>query len=158
VYNILFYIKGPLKVIISVPCDALCRRDELTDYDELAILADRLFETSDDDVKKLAELLDPLDADLRTELITSDLLNAWQVFYYFFREIPTALGEERLILQPASALSKGVLLEEIDLMELWFRLSDKGGVLDVSDGDSVVASFSGKSAYHDAVKYAEEYE
>ena len=89
----------------------------MTDYVELAELADRLFEISDDDVARLAELLDTLDEQVRRELLTSDLLNAFQVFFWYFREHPTEIGEERLILQPAGVTPRGILFEEWELLE-----------------------------------------
>ncbi|HQD24545.1 MAG TPA: hypothetical protein PLU40_05920, partial [Methanoculleus sp.] len=67
----------------------------MVDYTELAELADTLFEASDDDDELLAEMLDTLDAETLNALISSDLLNAYQVFYYFFRETPDDLARER---------------------------------------------------------------
>jgi hypothetical protein len=128
----------------------------MTDYWELAELADRLFEISDDDVEKLADLLDTLDDAVRTELLASDFLNAFQVFFYYFRESPTEIGEERLILQPAGAVERGIGFEEWDLLDLIFGVKNGEPVIALSDGDRVVASFSGRDAYRDAVRYASE--
>jgi hypothetical protein len=128
----------------------------MTDYWELAELADRLFEISDDDVKRLADLLDTLDGEMRRELLRSDFLNAFQVFYYYFREHPTDIGEERLILQPAGAVERGIMFEEWELLEFFFKVSGDEPVIEISDGDRVVASFRGGDAYREAVGYAAE--
>ena len=48
---------------------------------------------------------DALDPALRNELLVSDLLNAYQAFYYFFRILPDDLVCERLELEPASSLT-----------------------------------------------------
>jgi len=42
------------------------------------------------------------------------LLNACQVFYYFFRMLPDELVSERLELEPASSLAKGVKIDEVE--------------------------------------------
>ncbi len=132
--------------------------DDMTDYIELARLADRVFAISEDDPKRLAEILLTLEDDLRSELIHSDFLNAFQVFYFFFSEEPTELGEERLILQPATAAKKGVLIEERGFFELFFVLDGDEPAIFVSDGEQVLKKFTGRSAYSDAVNYAEEYD
>lgn len=128
----------------------------MTDYWELAELADRLFEISDDDVKRLAELIDTLDGEVRKELLRSDFLNAFQVFYYYFGEHPTDIGEERLILQPAGAVERGIMFEEWELLEFFFKVSGDEPVIEISDGDRVVASFRGAGAYREAAGYAAE--
>jgi len=128
-----------------------------TDYYELAELTDRIFAISDGNNDKLVELLDTLDENLKNELLSSDFLNAEQVFYYFFRTIPGKLGEERMILQPASALKTGVMIEEHDLLDIVFSIRREVGVLIVTDGERELATFSGSSAYQDAVYYVDNY-
>ena len=59
----------------------------------------------------------PCPGPVRNELLVSDLLNAWQVFYYFFRTVPDELVRERLELEPASSLVLGVAIDEIDLLD-----------------------------------------
>lgn len=132
------------------------RGEEMTDYYELAELADRLFSIAEDDVEKLAEVLDTLEESLRWELLESDFLNAYQVFYYLFRETPTLLAEERLILQPASSLGRGVFFEERGLAELVFVVRDRTPLVLVTDGERVLKAFEGALAYHEAVAFAEE--
>ncbi|MDG6256388.1 MAG: hypothetical protein QCH35_02195 [Methanomicrobiaceae archaeon] len=128
----------------------------MTDYYELAELADRIFSIAEDDVEKLAEVLDTLDAALRWELLESDFLNAYQVFYYLFRETPTLLAEERLILQAASSLGRGAFFEEWGVAELVFVVKDRSPLILVTDGGQVLKAFEGASAYRDAVSFAEE--
>ena len=55
----------------------------------------------------LSGMLDALDTGTRNELLESDLLNAFQVFYYYFRINPDELVKERLELEPASSLHNG---------------------------------------------------
>ena len=57
-------------------------------YRDLAKIADRLFMQSNDDEEQLASALDSVDEEIRQDLLASDLLNAYQVFYYHFREVP----------------------------------------------------------------------
>lgn len=127
----------------------------MTDYYELAELADRLFAISEEDTAELAELLDALEPEVREELLQSDLLNAYQIFYYYFREVPTDLGEERLILQPGTQAYAGVLVEDHDLLELIFLVKEGTPYIMVSDGKALIATFRGHTAYRDAVEYAE---
>lgn len=128
----------------------------MTDYYELAELADRLFSIAEDDAEELAEILDTVDESTRWELLESDLLNAYQVFYYEFREAPTLLAEERLILHAASSLAHGVFFEERGLAELVFVVRERAPIVLVTDGEQVVKAFRGKAAYRQAVAFAEE--
>lgn len=128
-----------------------------SDYFELAALVDRLLEISGDRVERLAELLDTLEEPLRMELLSSDFLNAFQSFYYFFRTIPSPLVEERLMLVPASDTASGVVVEEIDLCQLVFELRDHMPFILVTDGERTIASFSGREAYREAIRYLEEH-
>jgi hypothetical protein len=128
----------------------------MTDTFELAELADRIFSIAEDDAEKLADVLDRVDESIRWELLGSDFLNAYQVFYYVFREPPTLLAEERLILNAASSLSQGVFFEERGLAELVFVMRERTPLILVTDGEQVVKAFEGASAYRDAVAFAEE--
>ena len=128
----------------------------MIDYYELAQLADKILEIADDDVPVLAEIIDDIDPETRNELLFSDFLNAYQVFYYFFREEPDILVDERLSLVPASAIRKGVLAEERDLLELVFIVADETPEILVTDGEEILQTFSGKNAYREAVRWADE--
>jgi hypothetical protein len=116
-------------------------------YSRLVSVADNLLEDADEDIAYLARSLESLEQPMRDELLVSDQLNAYQVFYYFFRIEPDMLVQERLDLEPASSLIKGLKIEETDLLEMFFGIRDAKPVIIISDGDKTVATFSGKSAY-----------
>lgn len=124
-------------------------------FAELVALTDKLLEESDDDVARLATKIGSLDADVRNELMVSDLLNAWQVFYYYFRTIPDELVKERMELEPASSLSRGLKIDEVEFLELIFVMRDHKPLIIVSDGEKPVATFSGRNAFADGMKYLE---
>ena len=120
------------------------------DYIELAALADKVLEISDDREEKLAEVLDTLDEATRNELLVSDFLNAYQTFYYFFRIVPEILVRERLILIPAADLLKGVLVEEVDLYQIVFFVREGRPCVGIGDGERLIETFTGKDAYRKA--------
>ena len=124
-------------------------------YPELAALADQLLEESDDDIERLVNGIGSLDADVRNELMVSDLLNAWQVFYYYFRTVPDELVKERMELEPASALPNGLKIDEVEFLSLVFVMKDHKPLIIVSDGERPVATFSGNTAFANGVKYLE---
>jgi hypothetical protein len=124
-----------------------------TPYSSLVQLTDRLLEDCEDDVECLALRLGRLEQSVRDELFSTDLLNAWQVFFYAFRTDPGALIRERLDLEPASALANGLKLDEIDLLDLVFQVRDGEPLMMVNDGEKTVASFSGRTGYEDAMNY-----
>jgi hypothetical protein len=129
----------------------------MVDYVELAVLADNLFEISDDDDERLAEALDTLDSETREALLSSDLLNAYQVFYYSFRETPDALVRERLQLRGAADLARGVVIAEIEIYEVIFFWKDGVPILQVTDGDTVDAEIRGSGAYQEMIRYLNEW-
>jgi hypothetical protein len=124
-------------------------------YPELVALADRLLEESDEDVVRLAKKIGSLDAETRNELMVSDLLNAWQVFYYYFRTVPDELVKERMELEPASSLLRGIRIDEVEFLELFFVMRDHKPLIVVSDGEKAVATFSGNTAYANGMDYLE---
>jgi len=124
-------------------------------YPELVAIADRLFEECEDDVMCLASRMDLLDAGIRNELLVSDVLNSYQVFYYYFRTCPDELVCEKLELEPASSLIQGVKIDEIELLELFFSVKSHEAVITVSDGEKALVTFRGKNAYSDGLKYIE---
>lgn len=124
-------------------------------YKTLVALADTLFEQCEDDVSCLSRMLDALDSSTRYELLESDLLNAFQVFYYYFRINPDELVKERLELEPASSLITGVKIDEVDLVDLIFSVKNHEPAILVSDGDTVLQTFTGKTAYAQGLKYIE---
>ncbi|MGD0080419.1 MAG: hypothetical protein ABSB80_07225 [Methanoregula sp.] len=124
-------------------------------YPTLVATADKLLDDCEDDVVCLSIRIGSLDADLQSELLVSDLLNAYQVFYYSFRTAPDDLLRERLELEPASALIHGLKIAEIDLLEISFFIRDNEPLITISDGEKVVAEYTGRHAYADAMKYVE---
>jgi hypothetical protein len=118
-----------------------------TPYSELVELIDAILDECDDDVPCIAKKLDTLDAASRNELLVSDLLNAYQVFYWFFRTEPNLLAMERMDLEPASSLRSGLKIEETDLLDMYFVVREAVPVIIVHDGDKAVATFTGKTAY-----------
>lgn len=129
----------------------------MVSYVELAELADRLFEISGDDDERLAGVLDTLDGEIREALLTSDLLNAYQVFYYSFRETPDALTRERLQLRGAADLARGVVIIEVDIYVVVFSRKDGNPVLLLTDGEEVQAEFRGPGAYREMVGHLDEW-
>jgi hypothetical protein len=124
-------------------------------YPDLVALADKLLEESDEDVTRLAKKIGSLDAETRNELMVSDLLNAWQVFYYYFRTVPDELVKERMELEPASSLLRGIKIDEVEFLELFFVMKDHKPLIIVSDGEKAVATFSGGNAFSDGMAYLE---
>ncbi len=126
-------------------------------YNELARLADSLFEKSGDDEEALAGLLDTLEPRILSDLLTSDLFNAYQTFYYFFREDPGELEKDTMILLPASALVTGIVIREVDLLEIIFIVRDLVPIVEVREGDVTLATFSGHGAFREAAQFIEDY-
>jgi len=120
---------------------------------ELAELADRILAIAGENVKTLAEVLDTLDHEARTELLASELLNALQSFYYHFREMPTSFGEECLELKPAAAALDGILFEAKRDLGLVFREENGLPFIEVTEQGGVLAKFEGRSAYRRAREY-----
>jgi hypothetical protein len=116
-------------------------------YPELVSLVDAILDACDDEVPCIATKLGALDETVLAELVVSDLLNAYQVFYFLFRIEPDVLVQERLELEPASSLRGGLLVGETDLLEMYFGIRDGKPLIALSDGDRIVAAFSGNGAY-----------
>jgi hypothetical protein len=122
-------------------------------YRDLAELADLLFARSGDDEERFAGQLDTVDPATRQELISSDLLNAYQVFFYFFREEPGDLEKELMMLQPASALVEGIRLRETDFLEMHFRVEGDTPVMTVSESGKVLVNYRGRDAYRRGIEF-----
>ena len=125
-------------------------------YAELVRVVNRILETGEDNPEELARELDQLDPIVRYDIVCSDLLNAFQVFYYFFREDPGGLETDRLILQPASALVTGVMITERDFYEVIFRVENCEPIISVSDGAEILANFRGHDAYQEALQFLDD--
>ena len=125
-------------------------------YREMACIAEELLEKTHEDETLLAREFTALPDTLRRDLLVSDFFNAYQVFYYYFKQTPGELEKERLILQPASALVQGVMINERELLEIIFRIEDDQPVMSVSDGDRVLVNFRGIDAYERALHFIDE--
>jgi len=145
-----YYIQGNSDTIVTL------NDTTSVSFSELARIADQILEKAEDDPEILARELDALAPVIRNELLTSDLLNAYQVFFYFFREDPGDLEQDRLTLQPASALMTGVMMSETELFELFFSIDTGDPVFSVTDGDQVVARFRGADSYRKALRFLDE--
>jgi hypothetical protein len=124
-------------------------------FRELVDLVDAILEECEDDVPCIVKQLGTLEPADRNELFLSDLLNAYQVFFYFFRVVPDTLVQERLELEPASSLRAGLLIDEVDLLEMIFTIRESKPVIIIWDGEKAVATFSGGRAYADGKEYLE---
>lgn len=126
--------------------------------DELACLADELYEKSEDDDFKLAELLRELPKETAIRLCTSNLTNALQVYLYAFNEEPGIEVYEKLLLEPSSSLLYGIKIGSTELAEIIFAFDTKSSLFYVGvwNGEKVLAAYSGEGAYDAAVKFAEE--
>lgn len=129
----------------------------MTDYYELAELADQILGIANEDIKELSEIIDDLESGLREELLDSDFLNAYQVFYYYFRCNPREIVKERLMLEPATSVKSKIHIDDYDIFEMYFFVKNNNPEIILSDGDVVIKNFSGKDAYKNAVSYAENY-
>lgn len=125
---------------------------------DLPGIADELLDYADEDDERLVQAIMDLSPEIRSELLISDFLNAYQVYIYLFKEIPGELVVDRLLLQPASSLEKGTLLEEIDLVELILRVEGESPVVQVRIEKDILATFKGKDAHRLAIRFAEEFE
>ena len=125
-------------------------------YRDLAKIADRLFIQSNDNEEELATALDSVDEEVRQDLLRSDLLNAYQVFYYYFREFPGELAKERMLLLPASTLSHGVILAEINYVEVVFQVEQGSPVITLHDEGQVIANYHGKDAFRNARQFIDD--
>lgn len=124
-------------------------------YSSLAGLVDKLLEDCEDDAECLALRLGSLEPEIRNELVVSDLLNAWQVFFFFFRTAGSDLLRERLELEPASALVQGIKIRETDFLEMFFSVRGGKPVIAISDGEKIVANFSGRTALGQGCEFLE---
>jgi hypothetical protein len=129
-----------------------------TPYQELGEIVEQLFTACDDDPICVAKKLDTVTQNVREELLRSDLLNAFQVFYYFFHKSPDILAEEILLFHPASHLVHGIsLIKNNGPYEMIFFV--KQGVPEIvllNEDNIVIETFSGADAYKKAISYIRE--
>jgi hypothetical protein len=116
-------------------------------FDMMAEIMDTIFARCDDDPACIAGELKNLDPGIRDEILASDLLNAWQVFWYFFAAYPGDEAVEYLIFHSASELSRGVPMGEYDILSLRFHVIGGTPLLILSDDIQEVGRYSGSSAW-----------
>lgn len=125
-------------------------------YSLLSSVADELFMKCEDNPDCIAGELERMDPALRDQLLVSDLLNAWQVFYYYFREDPGPDIREILAFIPAGSLPHGAHIGEIGVFGLTFAVEQTTPVIMITDDERVLERFSGKKAFHEVRVYVEE--
>ncbi len=125
---------------------------------ELSSLADELYEASEDDDVRLAELMRELPKETGDALCTSNLTNALQAFMYAFGHEPNIDISDLLLLQPSTMLLRGITIEKVELAELVFCYdkAKKMFLIGVFDGETMRAAFSGENAYDAAKQWAKE--
>ena len=128
-------------------------------YNELGDIAERLFTVCEDDPICVATKLHSLLPDIRDQLLGSDLLNAFQAFYYFFREVPDIVTEEILLFHSAGHLVHGIpLIKGIGPFEMVFIVKEGIPVIAIIDEDDMVSmTFTGKTAYQKGLAYIREH-
>lgn len=123
---------------------------------ELEEIADQLYEESEDDDIRLAQLMIGLDPEIALQLATSDLTNAAQVYIYAFREVPREEIYDLLLLEPSPQILRGIKLETVEFADIvmGFDKTKRVFFIGVWYVDKFVAAFVGQGAYEKAVSYA----
>ena len=122
-------------------------------YDALSALADSIFSRCDDNPACIAAEIRKLDPDTRSDLLMSDLLNAWQVFWYHFQEYPGDEAVEFLSFHAAGELARSVPMGDIGIFTLTFQVIEGDPEIGISDDVQEVARFRGTAAWRDTKAY-----
>lgn len=122
-------------------------------FTELTRIVDRILEDCEEDVVCTRMRLAGLEPAVRDAILTSDLLNAWQVFFYFFQEYPGDITMEILAFTPASALQGGISIGEYRECHLTFMVDHERPTIIVSDDLQEMRRFSGPKAYAEAIRF-----
>lgn len=128
-------------------------REDKGRFSELSDLVDDILSRCNDDAACIASELRALDPDLRRDILTSDLLNAWQVFSYYFNAWPGDEAVEFLVFNPASELIRGVPMGDFDILSMTFFVHHDIPEIRISDDIQELARFSGASAWEQANRY-----
>lgn len=115
----------------------------------------QILEDCDEDVVCTRMRLSGLEPSVREAILTSDLLNAWQVFFFFFKEYPSDEAREILAFTPASVLPQGVTIGEYRQYVLTFVVDLAKPVIIISDDLQEMKRFSGPGAYAEAIWFIE---
>ncbi len=116
-------------------------------YAGLADMMEEILARCNDDPACIAASLEKMEPDLRREILTSDLLNAWQVFWFHFREDPGDEAVEFLLFHPAGELGRGVPMGDLDIFTLTFRMQGGEPEILVADDLQQVGRFRGEKAW-----------
>lgn len=122
-------------------------------YTELASIVERILDDCDEDVVCTRMRLSGLPPEILDSVITSDLLNAWQVFYYYFQQDPGEDAREILMFSPASDLESGVHIGECRQCSMVFHVKNSRPWIVVSDDIQELIRYSGNKAYTDAIRF-----
>nr|WP_319539655.1 hypothetical protein [uncultured Methanospirillum sp.] len=124
-------------------------------FADLADLVEGILDRCDDDPACIAAELNTLEPEKRAEILSSDLLNAWQVFWYFFEVYPGDEQVEFLVFHSAGELAGGVPMGQAGIFKLTFFVQGGEPGIIIEDDVTEVARFSGRTSWNDAKKYLE---
>lgn len=120
-------------------------------FSVLSGIVDQILEDCDEDVVCTRMRLSGLEPSVRDAILISDLLNAWQVFFFFFKKYPSDEAKEILAFTPASVLPQGVIIGEYRECVLTFVVDHAKPAIIVSDDLQEIKRFSGAGAYAEAI-------
>jgi len=125
---------------------------------DLTKVADELYDLSEDDDVKLAELLHEQPKEIADALCTSNLMNALQSYLYAFGEEPEIEVYDKLLLCSAAEIPSGIKIKTVELGEIVFVYdrSRKVFLIGVHDGEKYLVAFEGCGSFDAAVKFAKE--
>jgi len=125
-------------------------------YSTLSDIADTIFRHCSDDPSCIAAEIHKLEPEDRGSLLSSDLLNAWQVFWYYFEDYPGDEAVEFLTFHSAGELARGVPMGDIDIFTLTFQVIDGEPEIRLSDDVQEVARFRGVVAWAECRAFIQE--
>jgi hypothetical protein len=132
--------------------------EDTISYQELGDIAEQIFTVCEDDPICVVKKLDTLAPYIRDFLLESELLNAFQVFYYYFRESPDIVAEEILFFHSAAQLMHGIFLIKGNgpYEMVFFVKQGVPQILILDEDDLVLKICTGKSAYREAISFIRE--
>lgn len=124
-------------------------------YADLADLVEGILDRCDDDPACIADALNALEPGTRNDILSSDLLNAWQVFWYYFQTYPGDEQVEFLVFHSAGELLRGVPMGDVGIFKLTFMVKAGEPCILIEDDIIEIARFKGLSSWSDAKKFIE---
>jgi len=124
-------------------------------YAKLAAQVEGILDLCNDDPACIAKALNSLEPDTRNEILSSDLLNAWQVFWFYYGEYPGDEAVEFLVFHPAGELSKGVPMGDMGIFRLTFIVKGGNPGILIEDDVTEVAWFTGPSSWKETREFLE---